>query len=179
MSDKSLSKKTVLEPSKEIEVFKEAQVVVVGGGPAGVSAAVAAARNGAETVLIERYGHLGGMATGGLVILIPHLSDGSDKLVIAGQQKEWLDRLEPLGGVLQPPRDAIGSSDSALIEKWGNYRFFVVDGRVRYSAYVDPEMLKCVLNDMVVDAGVTLCLHSWGCKALMDGDWIKGVLLES
>ena len=179
MSRKTLGQKTILEPSKEIEVFKEAQVVVVGGGPAGVSAAVAAARNGAETVLIERYGHLGGMATGGLVILIPHLSDGSERLVIAGQQKEWLDRLEPLGGVLQPPRNTIGSSDPALINKWGNYRFFVVDGRIRYSAYVDPEMLKCVLNDMVVGAGVTLCLHSWGCKALMDGERIKGVLFES
>lgn len=179
MSDEGVDKKIIYEPSKEVEVFKEAQVVVVGGGPAGVSAAVAAARNGMNTVLIERYGHLGGMATGGLVILIPHLSDGSDQLVIAGQQKEWLDRLESLNGVLQPPRDAIGSTDPKLIEKWGNYRFFVVDGRIRYSAYVDPEMLKCVLNDMVVDAGVTLYLHSWGCKALMEGDRIKGVLFES
>jgi glycine/D-amino acid oxidase-like deaminating enzyme len=135
MSDDGVGKKTILEPSKKIEVFKEAQVVVVGGGPAGVSAAVAAARNGAETVLIERYGHLGGMATGGLVILIPHLSDGSNQLVIAGQQKEWLDRLEPLGGVLQPPRDAIGSSNPALIEKWGNYRFFVVEDKVRYDGW--------------------------------------------
>jgi hypothetical protein len=179
MSDEGVGQKTILEPSKEVEVFKEAQVVVVGGGPAGVSAAVAAARNGVETVLIERYGHLGGMATGGLVILIPHLSDGSDQLVIAGQQKEWLDRLDPMGGVLQPPRDAVGSSDPALVEKWGNYRFFVVEDKVRYSAYVDPEMLKCVLNDMVMEAGVTLCLHAWGCKALMDGNRIKGVFFES
>ncbi|MGD8982801.1 MAG: FAD-dependent oxidoreductase [Desulfobacteraceae bacterium] len=171
--------KTIIEPSREIKVYKEAEVLVIGGGPAGVSAAVAAARNGAETVLVERYGHLGGMATGGLVILIPHLSDGSNQLVIAGQQKEWLDRLELLGGILQPPRDHIGSSDPAIIKKWGNYRFFVVEGKVRYSAYVDPEMLKCVLNDMVTDAGVTLCLHSWGCQAIMDGNRIKGVLFES
>ena len=179
MAEDRKGAKTIVEPSKNIEVYREAEVLVVGGGPAGVSAAVAAARNGAETVLVERFGHLGGMATGGLVILIPHLSDGSNQLVIAGQQKEWLDRLDPLGGVLQPPRDAIGSSNPGLIKKWGNYRFFVVEGKVRYSAYVDPEMLKCVLNDMAVDAGVTLCLHSWGCRALMDGDKIKGIVFES
>ena len=169
----------ILEPARKVEVYREAEVLVVGGGPAGVSAAVAAARNGAETVLVERYGHLGGMATGGLVILIPHLSGGSDKLVIAGQQKEWLDRLEPLGGVLQPPLDAIGSADPGLIERWGKYRFFVVEERIRLSAYVDPELLKCVLNDMVVGAGVTLCLHSWGCRAVMDGNKIQGIIFES
>jgi hypothetical protein len=179
MADEKNSVKTIEEPSSRIEVYREAEVVVVGGGPAGVSAAVAAARNGAKTVLIERYGHLGGMATGGLVILIPHLSDGTDQLVIAGQQKEWLDRLEPLEGVVRPPSDAIGSSDPKLIKKWGNYRFFVVEGKIRLSAYVDPEMLKCVLNDMVEDAGVILCLHSWGCRALMDGNRITGVVFES
>jgi FAD dependent oxidoreductase len=179
LSRKKAEKTTLLEPARKIRVYREAEVLVVGGGPAGVTAAVAAARNGAETVLVERYGHLGGMATGGLVILIPHLSDGSDRLVIAGQQKEWLDRLESLGGVLQPPHDAIGSADPALIERWGKYRFFVVDDRIRLSAYVDPELLKCVLNDMATEAGVTLCLHSWGCRALMDGSRIKGIIFES
>ncbi|MBI4295544.1 MAG: FAD-dependent oxidoreductase, partial [Chloroflexi bacterium] len=57
--------KTIKEPAREINVSYEAEVVVVGGGPAGVAAAVAAAREGAKTVLVERYGHLGGMATGG------------------------------------------------------------------------------------------------------------------
>ena len=179
MTDSKIQPKTVQEPTRHLEVYREAEVVVVGGGPAGVSAAVAAARNGADTVLIERYGHLGGMATGGLVILIPHLSDGTERLVIAGQQKEWLDRLEPLKGVVQPPLDAIGSSDPKVIERWGGYRFFVVDGRIRLSAYVDPEMLKCVLNDMVVESGVTLCLHSWGCRALMEENRIIGIAFES
>jgi len=177
--DKKPHLKTIEEPARQLEVYREAEVVVVGGGPAGVSAAVAAARNGADTVLIERYGHLGGMATGGLVILIPHLSDGTERLAIAGQQKEWLDRLAPLNGVIHPPEDSIGSSDPKLIKQWGGYRFFVVDGKIRLSAYVDPEILKCILNDMVLDSGVTLCLHSWGCRALMDGDSIMGVTFES
>jgi NADPH-dependent 2,4-dienoyl-CoA reductase/sulfur reductase-like enzyme len=55
----------IVEPSQELRVCRETEVLVVGGGPAGVAAAIAAARNGADTTLIERYNHLGGMATGG------------------------------------------------------------------------------------------------------------------
>jgi ribulose 1,5-bisphosphate synthetase/thiazole synthase len=59
--------RTIREPARDLEVCRETEVLLVGGGPAGIGAAVAAARNGAETVLIERYNHLGGMLTGGLV----------------------------------------------------------------------------------------------------------------
>ena len=59
--------RTIVEKAREIPVVYDVDVVVAGGGPAGVSAAIAAARGGAETLLVERYGHLGGMATGGLV----------------------------------------------------------------------------------------------------------------
>ena len=67
--------RTIPEPNKTVDVVRECDVVVVGGGPGGIGAAVSAARNGADTVLIERYGHLGGMGTGGLVTIIPCLSD--------------------------------------------------------------------------------------------------------
>jgi len=59
--------KTITESTRQTRVARECDVVVVGGGPGGIGAAVAAARNGADTVLIERYGYLGGMGTGGLV----------------------------------------------------------------------------------------------------------------
>ena len=59
-----------------------AKHVVVGGGPGGIGSAIASARNGADTVLIERYGHLGGMSTGGLVTIIPCLSDFDGNLQI-------------------------------------------------------------------------------------------------
>ena len=58
--------KTIVEPQKEIPVFAEADVIVVGGGPAGIGAALAAARNGARTILIEQFGSLGGMQTQGI-----------------------------------------------------------------------------------------------------------------
>ena len=60
--------RTVREPARDLPVYAETEVLVVGGGPAGFAAAVSASRAGAEVTLVERYGHLGGLATGGLVI---------------------------------------------------------------------------------------------------------------
>ncbi len=169
----------IIEPSRELKVCYEADVVVVGGGPGGHSAAVAAARNGAKTILIERYGHLGGMATGGIVIQIPHMSDGSKEQQIAGLCQEWLDRLDKIGGTLHPPRELLGSDDKAECARWQRYVGTVVGGRIRQTAWVDPELLKCVLNDMVEAAGIKLFPHSWGTRAIVADDTVKGVIFES
>src|SRR5450759_1617947 len=75
--------RTIPEPNKSVNVICECDVVVVGGGPGGIGAAVSAARNGADTVLLERYGYLGGMGTGGLVTIIPNLTDINGKQQIA------------------------------------------------------------------------------------------------
>ena len=83
----------IREKARDTQVIRQADVVVVGGGPGGIGAAVSAARNGADTVLIERYGYLGGMGTGGLVTIIPQLADLTGKQQIAGITQEWIDRL--------------------------------------------------------------------------------------
>jgi FAD dependent oxidoreductase len=171
--------KKVSEPAKEINVYQETDVVVAGGGPAGVAAAIASARNGAETVLIERYGHLGGMATGGLVILIPHLSDGTNQPQIAGICHEIISRLDDLGGALHPRFEDLGSSDTKLVRHWQDYLFYVIGGKIRLSVLVDPEILKCVLNDMMEEAGVKLFLHSWSTQALVEDNVMRGVIFES
>lgn len=173
--------KTVVEPARETPVCFEADVLVVGGGPAGVAAAVAAARNGAKTVLVERYGHLGGMATGGLVILIPFLSDGTERQIVGGLLQEMIDRLDARHGALYPKREEWGSTDEQVVRYWrrrgtGSY---VPDQRVRYSVTVDPEILKCVLNDMVEEAGVKLYLHSWASCAIAENSRVKGIVFES
>ncbi|MCK4273714.1 MAG: FAD-dependent oxidoreductase [Dehalococcoidales bacterium] len=176
----SSSPRTITEPSRETNVYHEADVVVVGGGPGGHSAAVAAARNGARTILIERYGHLGGMASGGLVILIPHMSDGSKEQQIAGLCQEWQDRLGKIpGGYVGPKREEIGSTDPAVLDRWKNHFSTVVDGKIRQTWTVDPEMLKCIMNDMAEEAGVKLSLHSWGTQAIVDKGAVKGVIFES
>ena len=62
--------KTFREPARELPIARDVDVIVVGGGPAGLAAAIAAARNGASTVLIERFGYLGGTATASLMACI-------------------------------------------------------------------------------------------------------------
>ena len=177
---KGPSIKTIMEPAREIKVLREADVVVVGGGPGGHAAAVAAARSGADTVLLERYGHLGGMASGGLVIMIPHLSDGTEKQIIVGQCQEWLDRLDVRGASVHQKYEDIGSNDKELVEYWRDFHpFFICEDRIQLGAMVDPELLKCVLNDMVEEAGVKLFLHSWGTKAIVDNNEVQGVIFES
>jgi hypothetical protein len=168
-----------MEPAQEVRVCYEADVIVVGGGPGGHSAAIAAARGGARTVLLERYGHLGGMATGGIVIQIPHMSDGGKEAQIAGLSQEWLDRLDVVGGSLHPRKEELGSTDADLVRRWQRFWGNVNAGRIEHTAWVDPELLKCVLNDMVEEAGVKLYLHSWGTKALIEDDGLRGVIFES
>lgn len=172
-------KKSIKEQARETSVCYEADVVVVGGGPGGHSAAIAAARNGAKTVLVERYGHLGGMSTGGIVIQIPHMSDGSREQQIAGLCQEWLDRLEVIGGSLHPRKEDIGSTDEKLVSWWRRFMGNVNNGRIEHTAWVDPELLKCVLNDMVEESGVKLYLHSWGTQAIVDEDSVQGIIFES
>ena len=172
-------KQFISEPARQTRICCEADVLVVGGGPGGHSAAIAAARNGARVVLLERYGHLGGMSTGGIVIQIPHLSDGGPRPQLAGLIQEWLDRLDAIGGSLHPRQEDIGSSDPALVKRWSRFWGNVKDGHVEHTAWVDPELLKCVLNDMVEEAAIKLYLHSWGTQAIVEDGRVKGVIFES
>jgi FAD dependent oxidoreductase len=181
--------KTILEPAREIRVAREADVVVVGGGPGGFAAAVSAARSGAKTVLIERYGHLGGMATGGLVNIFPNLSDISGKQHIFGLNQEIIDRMKAKNAAFCPDDEDFGTTDSKVLDYYlsANMGWFFVrkdpnlGGRDRllYTAVLDPEMLKAELDDMVAEAGVDLLLHSWGTRPIMEGDTAKGVIFES
>jgi NADPH-dependent 2,4-dienoyl-CoA reductase/sulfur reductase-like enzyme len=93
--------KTYVEPAREVPVFAETDVLIVGGGPAGCAAAVGAARVGADVLLLERYGYLGGLSTGGLVIWIDRMTDWDGRQVIAGFARDILDRL---------PHDAVAGA---------------------------------------------------------------------
>ncbi len=171
--------KFIVEPARKTIIYNEADVLVVGGGSAGVAAAVAAARNGAKTVLVERYGHLGGLATGGLVLVIMPMSDGTKNLQIGGICREMVAGLDKYGGCIHPREDDLGSSDAKLIDYWRNYPFCAIENRVIMSVPFDPEIYKLVLNDMVTESGVNLCLHCWGTQAIVENDTIKGIIFES
>ena len=170
-----------LEAARETPVRHEAEVLVVGGGTAGVAAAVAAAREGADVLLVERQGYLGGLATGGLIILLLTLDDGSGRQVIAGLCQEATDRLTARGAAFFPPKEQWGSEDAESIERarrWG-----LVWGRsphrVRYSVAYDGAMLKGVLDDMLRDAGARTLLHAWACEPLIEDDRVAAVAFQS
>jgi hypothetical protein len=155
-----MSGKTYVEPSREINVFDEVEVLVIGAGPGGVSAAIAAAREGADTLLVERYGCLGGLATGGLVLMYTAW--------LPGQCTEWRERLEQLDGLryltgLQGLGGGMGGGG----------------GPGMGVSMADPELLKCILNEMARESGMKLLLHSWGTQAIVEGNTVKGVIFES
>ncbi|MCF0120718.1 MAG: FAD-dependent oxidoreductase [Oscillospiraceae bacterium] len=179
--------RTVTEAQREIEVIREADVVVVGGGPGGTAAAITAARGGAKTILIERYGHLGGMATGGLVNIIPNLADIYGEQCIGGFCQELIDRLAARKAASFPAREHWGSAKPEIVEKYVDasmVHFYVRRNKaneqvVLYSAVIDPEVAKDELNTMCDEAGVELLLHSWVAAPIVEGDAVKGVIVET
>ena len=91
--------KYVTEPEKRIPVVAEVDVAVIGGGPGGLPAAVAAGRHNANTLIVERYGFLGGMATNGLIgPILAHTAHQSSTPIIGGIAKELCVRMHELGG---------------------------------------------------------------------------------
>ena len=170
-------KKIIREPAKDIPVFSECDILVVGGGPAGCAAAASASRIGAETIVLERYGHLGGMATGGLVLWLDRMSDWQGRQVITGFADEMLDRL-PTDAVLGAPKYSWGSRDPALVEYWKD-RASAFNGVVTMSPTYDLEMMKLAYFDAMEAERIKLLLHCWVAAPIQEDNEIKGVVFES
>lgn len=137
----------------------EYDVVVAGGGPAGLCAAIAAARNGAKVLLVERYGFIGGNATAALVAPWMTFHATPDEQVVEGLPEEIVRRLQAVGGSLGHIRDTSG-----------------------YVATVTPfdaEVLKFVAFEMCEEAGVNLLLHSFVTDAIRAGDTVKGIVVHN
>jgi hypothetical protein len=161
-----------------VPVFRDCDVLVAGGGPAGTAAAIAAARAGADTVLVERHNHLGGLSTGGLVIWIDRMTDWSGRRVIEGIAVELIDRL-PAGAVAGPPRADWGSADATTAAYWKE-RTAAFHGIVAWSPTIDPENLKLLSQELVVGAGVYLTLHAWASTPVIEEDGrVGGIVFES
>jgi 2-polyprenyl-6-methoxyphenol hydroxylase-like FAD-dependent oxidoreductase len=168
---------TWAEPGRDIPVYHRCGVLVVGGGPSGTAAAAAAARQGADVALLERYNHLGGLSTGGLVIWIDRMTDWQGQLVIRGVAEELLDRL-PVDAVAGPARDDWGSTDAGKTAHW-SHRTAAYHGVVTWSPTVDPERLKLVSQELVLERQVKLIYHSWAAVPIVEDGAVKGVVFES
>ncbi len=169
--------KVVREAAREVPVHAECDVLVVGGGPAGTAAAVAAARLGARTILLERYNHLGGLSTGGLVIWIDRMTDWEGRKVIRGFAEEYLDRL-PRDAVAGPPPGAWGSRDAATASWWA-VRSAAFHGIVTHSPTCDPEWMKATALAMVLEAGAEVLFHAWGAEPVVQDGAVRGAVFES
>ncbi len=139
---------------REIPVRHEVDVFVAGGGPAGVAAAVAAARQGASVFLAEGHSCFGGMGTAGLVPAFMTFGDGVSFLA-AGIGEEVLDKLHAAGGA-GPDYDP--------------------KGKTRGSVGIDAEVLKRVYDDMVSEAGVKFAFHTTLIDAETEGDRVAAAI---
>jgi succinate dehydrogenase/fumarate reductase flavoprotein subunit len=169
------------EPARETPVRHACDVLVVGGGTAGVAAAVAAARAGADVLLVERTNALGGLATSGLIVLLLTLDDGRGHAVVGGLCQEVTERLAAKGAAYFPAPGEWGRADEALVER--DRAFGLVWGRaphrVRYSVAYDPEAMRLVLLELLEEAGARLLLHAQAADPIVEGSRVAAVAFQS
>ncbi|MGZ8762278.1 MAG: FAD-dependent oxidoreductase [Acidimicrobiia bacterium] len=168
------------EPSREVPVIGRPEVLVVGAGAAGVAAALAAARRGAETWLIERSSSIGGLATVGLINLLLTLDDGAGHQVVAGLCQEFVDRLAALGRCRFPPADQWNSEDAELVARWAGWGLvWGAPESVRYSVAFDPDAFADVAVAALRESRVRLRMHTWFAGIGLGDGAIAAVLVES
>lgn len=152
----------ITEPSRRTPVFGQFDVVVLGGGPAGIMAAVAAARADCSTLLVEAYGFLGGMGTAAGVTNFCGLHanvHGKIEQVVHGQTDELLARMQQLGGLREP---------HALF-----------GGRIAAQAY-DNAAFKLAADDLVTQSGAQILFHAQAVGVLMkSAGQVEAVLIET
>src|SRR6478609_3798683 len=153
--------KTVTEPARKVPLYGEYEVAVLGGGPAGIAAAVAASRAGRRTLLIERYGFLGGMGTAAGVTNFCGLHAnvfGEMHRVVQGIASDLLDRIDRLDGLNAP---------------------HLILGKIFAQAY-DTAAYKIAADDLLASHKVDVLLHPLGAGVVMhDSKRINALMVET
>jgi hypothetical protein len=145
--------KTVPEPNRQIQVTDEVDVLVVGGGPSGVGAALSAARLGAKTLIVEQFNCLGGVATSG----------GHNHFSLFTSWDQFDERI--VGGVTEEMRTRM------LDSGYATYRSGCID--------FDVEGMKLLYDQMVAEAGVDVLYYTFYCDTLMQGNTVIGGIVQN
>ena len=156
------------EKNRTTSIIDTCDVLVVGGGTAGIVAALAAARNGARTILVERHGYLGGTLINGAVILHSFFNqykaypEAGKIQLVRGIAQEIVDRMIAVGGSLGHAEQEVGTTQYDPV-----------------ITCIDHEMFKQVAFDMMEEAGVVLHMHTLMVDTLCQGKTVSGILVES
>ena len=186
MQTESSNPPTLTRPEARVPVVARSDVLVVGGGPAGIAAAVSAARNGASVTLVERYPYLGGLASGGMVLVLDDMHNDTE-ISVRGLAMEVLERMHRRGLCVYPPeadRDPAVRATEAMWRKWSRWGVFDFHTHTKphpviFAAAFDPDGFKHAALEMVAEAGVELRLHSWFQSTLVEDGRAAGVIVET
>jgi hypothetical protein len=165
----SIQKKEVYqEPSKSLPVYGRFDVIVIGGGPAGFAAALASVRNGAKTLIIERFPFFGGTATASLMLNINGFRN---------QVKP--DGLQTSKGIPEEVILRLKEIDGLGVSSYKQEEYPTEKGRMTYSYAIDGEKTKFILTKMLFEEGVEIMFHTIFADAIMEGNNIAGVIVEN
>ncbi|MDR1028206.1 MAG: FAD-dependent oxidoreductase [Clostridiales Family XIII bacterium] len=160
-------KSHILEPEKPVPVTSSCEVLVAGGGVAGVAAAVAAARNGKDVLLLEREFALGGMATLGLITIYLPICDGRGRQVIFGIGEELLKLSIRHGAEANYPSAWLdgGSEEERVLH--------------RYLTQFNPHLFALEIERLLKELGVTVLYGTLACGVVRKGNAIEAVIVEN
>ncbi len=156
------------EPPRNIPVVFSGDVVVAGGGPAGLAAAVAAARNGAKTLLIERFGFLGGVATAGLMANLNGFRNQVEPdatQTVRGIAEELVLKLKDMDGLGKSP--------------YRQKEYPTRPGEMSYSYAIDTEKFKYAALKTCIEAGVEALFHTFFSSPIITAGAARGIVVEN